>query len=313
MATAWFPQSWPGQAYPSGAGLPGQRLALDELIHDAAEKATRRWYSRARRAQPDSRAGPEHAEEQGRSCCRAGTAPKTLCRIPSRAISVTRSASCCRWRLCSPSPPAMPVVKVGRIAGQFAKPRSEDTETQGGVTLPSIAATISMAANSRRRRAFDPDQRLLRSHRPVGSDARPAARFRARAAMPICTMCHRWMLGFIADSPAGEQYEGLAGRISGAAPEFMAACGVTSASMPQLPDHGFLLLPATKLLLAYEQAMASASGSPPDDWYDTSAHMLWIGDRTRQLDGAHVEFMRGIKNRSRLKCGPSSIRMISCA
>ena len=113
---------------------------------------------------------------------------------------------------------------------------------------------------------------------------------------------HRWMLGFIADSPAGEQYKGLAQRISETL-EFMAACGITSESVPQLRGTDFYTSHEA-LLLPYEQAMTRVD-STSGDWYDTCAHMLWIGDRTRQLDGAHVEFMRGIKNPIGLKCGPS--------
>src|SRR5205814_4392877 len=113
---------------------------------------------------------------------------------------------------------------------------------------------------------------------------------------------HRWMLGFIAGSPAGEQYKGLAQRISETL-EFMAACGITPDSVPQLRGTDFYTSHEA-LLLPYEQAMTRVD-STSGDWYDTSAHMLWIGDRTRQLDGAHVEFLRGIKNPIGMKCGPS--------
>src|ERR1700743_2855538 len=113
---------------------------------------------------------------------------------------------------------------------------------------------------------------------------------------------HRWRLGFIADSPAGEQYKGLAQRISETL-EFMDAIGITSASVPQLPCRIFSTSHEA-LLLPYEQAMTRVD-STSGDWYDTSAHMLWIGDRTRQLDGAHVEVMRGIKHPIGMKCGPS--------
>jgi 3-deoxy-7-phosphoheptulonate synthase len=110
------------------------------------------------------------------------------------------------------------------------------------------------------------------------------------------------MLGFIAGSPAGEQYKGLAARISETL-EFMAACGITPDSVPQLRTTDFYTSHEA-LLLNYEQAMTRVD-STSGDWYDTSAHMLWIGDRTRQLDGAHVEFCRGIKNPIGLKCGPT--------
>jgi 3-deoxy-7-phosphoheptulonate synthase len=113
---------------------------------------------------------------------------------------------------------------------------------------------------------------------------------------------HRWTLSFIAGNAAGERYQALAGRI-GETLDFMEACGITSASVPQLRTTDFYTSHEA-LLLGYEQALTRID-STSGDWYNTSAHMLWIGDRTRQLDGAHVEFCRGIKNPLGLKCGPS--------
>jgi len=113
---------------------------------------------------------------------------------------------------------------------------------------------------------------------------------------------HRWTLGFIAGSPAGERYRALAGRITETL-EFMEACGITPDSVPQLRMTDFYTSHEA-LLLGYEQAMTRID-STSGDWYDTSAHLVWIGDRTRQLDGAHLEFCRGIKNPIGLKCGPS--------
>ena len=195
----------------------------------------------------------------------------------------------------------VPVVKVGRIAGQFAKPRSDDFETRDGVTLPSYRGdNINGGEFTAEARAPDP-RRLLEA---TAQSAATLNLLRAFASGGYADLhnVHRWMLGFIAGSPAGEQYKGLASRISETL-EFMQACGITPESVPQLRTTDFYTS-HEGLLLNYEQAMTRVD-STSGDWYDTSAHMLWIGDRTRQLDGAHVEFMRGIKNPIGLKCGPS--------
>jgi 3-deoxy-7-phosphoheptulonate synthase len=195
----------------------------------------------------------------------------------------------------------VPVVKVGRIAGQFAKPRSDDFETRDGVTLPSWRGdNINGGEFTAEARTPNP-QRLIES---VAQSAATLNLLRAFASGGYADLnnVHRWMLGFIAGSPAGEQYKGLAARISETL-EFMAACGITPDSVPQLRTTDFYTSHEA-LLLNFEQAMTRVD-STSGDWYDTSAHMLWIGDRTRNLDGAHVEFCRGIKNPIGLKCGPS--------
>jgi 3-deoxy-7-phosphoheptulonate synthase len=195
----------------------------------------------------------------------------------------------------------VPVVKVGRIAGQFAKPRSDDFETINGVKLPSYRGdNINGGEFTAESRIPDP-QRLLQANAQSAATLNLLRAF-AQGGYADLHNVHRWMLGFIADSPAGEQYKGLAQRISETL-EFMDAIGITSSSVPQLRGTDFYTSHEA-LLLPYEQAMTRID-STSGDWYDTSAHMLWIGDRTRQLDGAHVEFMRGIKNPIGLKCGPS--------
>ena len=196
---------------------------------------------------------------------------------------------------------AMPVVKVGRIAGQFAKPRSEPMERQGDVELPSYRGDIVNGP------AFDLESRTPDPNRLLQAYAQSAATLnllRAFASGGYADLhnVHRWTLGFIAGNAAGERYKALAGRI-GETLEFMEACGITPASVPQLRTTDFYTSHEA-LLLGYEQALTRID-STTGDWYDTSAHMVWIGDRTRQLDGAHVEFCRGIKNPIGLKCGPS--------
>jgi len=196
---------------------------------------------------------------------------------------------------------AMPVVKVGRIAGQFAKPRSEPMERQGDVELPSYRGDIVNGP------AFDLESRTPDPNRLLQAYAQSAATLnllRAFASGGYADLhnVHRWTLGFIAGNAAGERYKVLAERI-GETLEFMEACGITPASVPQLRTTEFYTSHEA-LLLGYEQALTRVD-STTGDWYDTSAHMVWIGDRTRQLDGAHVEFCRGIKNPIGLKCGPS--------
>lgn len=195
----------------------------------------------------------------------------------------------------------MPVLKVGRIAGQFAKPRSEDTETRDGVTLPSYRGDningIEFEAVAR-----EPDpQRLVQAY---GQAAATLNLLRAFAGGGYADLdnVHRWTLGFISGSPAGERYRAVAERI-GESLAFMEACGITSELVPQLQTTDFYTSHEA-LLLRYEEALTRID-STSGDWYDTSAHMLWIGDRTRQPDGAHLEFCRGIKNPIGLKCGPS--------
>jgi 3-deoxy-7-phosphoheptulonate synthase len=196
---------------------------------------------------------------------------------------------------------AMPVVKVGRIAGQFAKPRSEDMETKGGVTLPSYRGDNINSID------FDPAGRIPDPERLLQAYGQAAATLnllRAFATGGYADLhnVHRWTLDFIAGSPSSERYRALASRI-GESLAFMEACGITPELVPQLRSTDFYTSHEA-LFLGFEQAMTRID-STTGDWYCTSAHMVWIGDRTRQADGAHVEFCRGIKNPLGLKCGPS--------
>jgi 3-deoxy-7-phosphoheptulonate synthase len=196
---------------------------------------------------------------------------------------------------------ALPVVKVGRIAGQFAKPRSEDTETQSGVTLPSYRGdNINSIEFDAKGRVPDPG-RLLQAY---GQSAATLNLLRAFATGGYADLhnVHRWTLDFIAGSPSSEKYRALASRI-GESLAFMEACGITPDLVPQLRSTDFYTSHEA-LFLGYEQALTRVD-STSGDWYCTSAHMVWIGDRTRAPDGAHVEYCRGIKNPIGLKCGPS--------
>ncbi len=194
-----------------------------------------------------------------------------------------------------------PVVKLGRIAGQFGKPRSEATETQNGVTLPSYRGdNINGMEFTPEARTPDPE-RLLRAYAQSAATLNLIRAF-ANGGYADLHNVHRWMVGFVADSPQGKRYQEIADRISEAV-AFMEACGVTPESVPQVKQVD-VYTSHEALLLGYEEAMTRVD-STTGDHYDTSAHFVWIGDRTRQPDGAHVEFARGIKNPIGMKCGPT--------
>ncbi len=194
-----------------------------------------------------------------------------------------------------------PVVKVGRIAGQFAKPRSADTETVDGVTLPSYRGDIiNDIAFTAEARVPDP-RRQIEAYRQSAATLNLLRAF-ATGGYANLENAHQWMLGFVKDSPQSSRYQELADRISQAL-EFMRACGIDPQMHPEMRTTDFFTSHEA-LLLGYEQALTRMD-STSGDWYDTSGHMLWIGDRTRQPDHAHVEFFRGIRNPIGIKCGPS--------
>ncbi len=194
-----------------------------------------------------------------------------------------------------------PVVKVGRIAGQFAKPRSEPIETIDGVTMPSYRGdNINGMEFEPGVRAPDPE-RLLKAYNQSSSTLNLLRAFAGGGYADLYNI-HRWTLGFVADSPQGARYKELAEKISESL-TFMAAIGVTPDTHPEMHRVEFFTSHEA-LLLGYEEAMTRVD-STSGDWYDTSAHMLWIGERTRQLDGAHIHFMKGVKNPIGLKCGPT--------
>ena len=196
---------------------------------------------------------------------------------------------------------AQPVVKVGRIAGQFAKPRSSDIETKDGVALPSYRGDIinGIEFNEEARTPNPARQRM--AYRQSAATLNLLRAF-AQGGYASLENVHKWMLGFVSDSPQSERYKALANRISETV-DFMNAVGITSESHAALRETDFYTSHEA-LLLGYEEAMTRVD-STSGDWYATSGHMIWIGDRTRQPDHAHVEYCRGIKNPLGLKCGPS--------
>lgn len=195
---------------------------------------------------------------------------------------------------------AKPVVKVGRLAGQFAKPRSSPVETINGVTLPSYRGdNINAMGFTPEERTPDPE-RLIQSYSQSSATLNLVRAFTQGGYADIRNV-HSWMLGFLDRSPLAERYQQLADQISQAL-NFMSACGVTSETVPQLSKVD-VYTSHEALLLGFEEAMTRVD-STSGDWYDTSAHMLWIGHRTRHLEEAHVEFLKGVKNPIGLKCGP---------
>jgi len=296
MARDWTPKSWRGLPI---LQVPDYR---DQAKLDTAEKVLR--------AQPplvfagEARKLKAHLARvsegkafllQGGDCAEsfaefsANNIRDTFKVLLQMAVVLTFAASC-------------PVVKVGRMAGQFAKPRSEPTETQDGVALPSyrgdIVNNIEFLPESREP---DPD-RMVQAYNQAAATLNLLRAF-AQGGFADLHQVHQWNLDFVDDSPQGEEYEELATRI-GEALEFMEACGITSDAVPQMRETDFYTSHEA-LLLWYEEAL-TREDSLTGDWYDCSAHMLWIGDRTRQSDSAHVEFLRGVKNPIGVKCGPTS-------
>jgi 3-deoxy-7-phosphoheptulonate synthase len=196
---------------------------------------------------------------------------------------------------------ACPVVKVGRLAGQFAKPRSSPMETIDGVALPSYRGDMINGVE------FTPESRNPSPARMVQAYNQSAAtlnllRAFAQGGYADLHKVHQWTLDFVEGGLQGARYRELCDRLSETL-NFMEACGLTSETTPQIRETDFFTSHEA-LLLNYEQSLTRVD-STTGDWYDCSAHMLWIGDRTRQLDGAHVEFLRGVHNPLGVKAGPS--------
>ena len=196
---------------------------------------------------------------------------------------------------------ASPVVKVGRIAGQFAKPRSSPLEKHGGVELPSYRGDIINDIEfTEAARVPDPERQLL-AYRQSAATLNLLRAF-AMGGFANLENAHRWMLGFVRNSPQSERYQKLADHI-GETLGFMRAIGLDPEHHPEMRQTEFYTSHEA-LLLGYEEALTRVD-STTGDHYATSGHMLWCGDRTRQPGGAHIEYLRGVKNPLGLKCGPS--------
>ena len=196
---------------------------------------------------------------------------------------------------------ALPVIKVGRMAGQFAKPRSSDVEVQDGVELPSYRGDIINGIEFSESARFPEPARMLQAYSQAAATLNLIRAF-AQGGYADLHQVHRWNLGFVSGSPQAERYQDLADRI-GESLAFMEACGLTTDKVAELRQTDFFTSHEA-LLLSYEE-MLTRVDSTSGKWFDCSAHMLWIGDRTRALDEAHVEFLRGVENPIGVKVGPT--------
>ena len=196
----------------------------------------------------------------------------------------------------------LPVVKLGRIAGQFAKPRSSPTEVVDGVELPSFRGhMVNGDEPTAEARGFDPD-RMLQAYHQSASTLNLLRAF-TKGGFADLTKVHLWNQEFVGSSPEGRRYQAIASEIARAL-RFMAACGIDLEGERSLHEVD-VWTSHEGLLLDYEQGLTRRD-SLTGRWYDCSAHMLWIGDRTRQLDGAHVAFFAGVNNPIGVKLGPTA-------
>ncbi|MFK5880823.1 MAG: 3-deoxy-7-phosphoheptulonate synthase class II [Sulfurospirillum sp.] len=194
-----------------------------------------------------------------------------------------------------------PVVKVGRLAGQFAKPRSSDFEEKDGQKLPSYRGDIINDNEFNEKSRIPDPQRMVKAYNQSSATMNLLRAF-ARGGLADLHKVHKWNLGFVKENALGDKYQELANKITETL-EFMEACGITSQNTPMI-NETVLYTSHEALLLNYEEAL-TREDSINGGILDCSAHMLWIGDRTRGVDEAHVEFLRGVINPIGIKAGPS--------
>ena len=198
---------------------------------------------------------------------------------------------------------SLPVVKVGRMAGQFAKPRSADTENVGGIELPSYRGDMVNGIEFEKSARIPDPTRLLQVYEQSASTLNLLRAF-SQGGMADLHQVQGWTTDYITDVKQAERFEELAARIDDCL-AFMKACGLNAATAKPIAETDFFTSHEA-LLLNYEETLTRQDTITAEKgWYTTSAHMVWIGDRTRQLDGAHVEYMSGISNPIGLKCGPT--------
>ena len=293
--TVWTPKSWRG--FPA-AQMPVYPDA-DALARVTAELATRLplvFAGEARQLQQQlaNVANGKAFMVQGGDCAESfdqmgtGDARDMFALLLQMSVVLTYAAAC-------------PVVKVGRIAGQFAKPRSAPTEKLGDVELPAYRGDIINGAEfTEAARTPDP-RRMLRAYSHCAATLN-LLRAYAHGGFADLHQVHRWTQKFVDSSPQGSRYRELADRITDAL-DFMEACGLTADSTPQIRETS-VFTSHEALLLPYEEAL-TRQDPLSGEWFDCSAHMVWIGERTRQVDGAHVEFARGLRNPLGMKVGPT--------
>ncbi len=295
MTNSWAPHSWRGKEIRQAPVYPDP-AAVEAVERDLAGYPPLVFAGEARRlkAQLGKVAEGKAFLLQGGDCAesfaefQADNIRDTFKVMLQMAVVLTFGAAC-------------PVVKLGRMAGQFAKPRSAPMEVQDGVELPIYRGDIVNGID------FDPaarqpdPRRLIRAYNQAAATLNLLRAF-AQGGFADLHKVHQWNLQFISGSPQGKRYEELATRIDETL-DFMKACGVTPDDVSQLRETDFYTSHEA-LLLNYEQALTRID-SLSGQWYDCSAHFLWVGDRTRQPDGAHLEFLRGVQNPLGMKCGPS--------
>ena len=295
MTERWSPDSWRGKpiqqapAYPDARALEAverQLAGFPPLVFAGEARKLRRALGKVAAGEAFLLQGGDCAESFAEHS--ADNIRDFFRLFLQMAVVLTFAGSC-------------PVVKVGRVAGQFAKPRSAGTEVVDGVELPSyrgdIVNDIDFAAQAR---TPDPE-RQVSAYRQSAATLNLIRAF-ATGGYANLDNAHRWMLGFVKDSPQSSRYRELAERITETL-DFMRAIGIDPEVHPEMRITDFYTSHEA-LLLGFEQAMTRVD-STSGDWYATSGHLIWIGDRTRQLDHAHVEYFRGIKNPIGMKCGPS--------
>jgi len=195
-----------------------------------------------------------------------------------------------------------PVIKIGRIAGQFAKPRSSDFEEKDGVKLPSYRGDIINSVEFTQEARIPNPRNLIRAYNQSAATQNLLRAF-ARGGLANINKVHQWNLDFIKGNELGQKYEALSHKIDNAM-KFMAACGLDTETVPQL-QQTTIFTSHEALLLNYEEALTKRDSEGDNKYYDCSAHMLWIGDRTRALTDAHIEYFRGIENPIGCKVGPT--------
>ena len=292
---SWSPQSWracpikQAPVYPDPAALAAAEAELrtsPPLIFAGEARALKRELARVAAGEAFLLQGGDCAESFAEF--HANAVRDTVKVLLQMAVVLSYAA-------------AAPVVKVARMAGQFAKPRSSPTETIGDVTLPSYRGDIvNEMAFDAAARTPDPT-RMLRAYNQSAITLNLLRAF-AQGGFADLARVQQWNQAFIAASPQGDRYAELSRRIEESL-AFMAACGLSPATMPQLRATDFYTS-HDAMLLNYEEPLARQD-SLTGDWYACATHLPWIGERTRQADGAHVEFLRGVANPLGLKCGPT--------
>ncbi|SBT18344.1 Phospho-2-dehydro-3-deoxyheptonate aldolase [Marinomonas gallaica] len=294
MANSWSIQSWRTKQalqqpeYPNAAALAGVEQTLSTmppLVFAGEARQLRSELAEVGKGNAFLLQGGDCAESFAEFA--ANNIRDTFKVLLQMAVVMTYAGKC-------------PVVKVGRMAGQFAKPRSAGMENIDGVELPSYRGDIINGIDFTEGARVPDPERLIKVYNQSSATMNLLRAF-SQGGFADLHEVHKWNLDFIKNSPAGERYQSVANKIDDAL-QFMEACGI-GAGASQLRETSFYTSHEA-LLLPYEEAL-TRQDSLTGGWYDCSAHMLWIGDRTRQIDGAHVEFLRGVNNPIGVKAGPS--------